>query len=507
MKRILSALAVLLCTAILLTGCAGPAVPTNPPADPTTEPATTAPGVTTVPTVSVPPTTTPPTTPPAAVPPTTVPSTTVPSTTVPPTSVPPESQPAATECAHAYETITHTADCENQGYTVYTCSRCGHSYTAGIVAAKGHSFSGWSVQKAASCTESGVQSRRCAVCGKTESQTISATGHSFDGGTVVKEAASCADVGIRRFVCTTCGHTYDANFKGGHSLVYSDAGKYYDCANCDFMFDDAYTVMEPDYAPLDPNSALAKDVITLREKSYTGPLNAWPERWFEYKGWITRGIQFFAEGLRYGETSGYDELYYLDKTMTQEDRDSFMADFNAFLAAFKDYYGWESVPVQMVYNERRGGYDLTYPAKDQYYAYKSQVQSIPEAKKVQVEKDQIAYYVHKWGLYDGMQMYNAIHYLQPTIWEQVAYYDWSLSLHDAFDGFAGGICVCDGYSEMFQLFADYLGIESSEVFGSMLGTGHAWNKVTFSDGTVRYVDITNGPVLATEAKMREDHTW
>jgi len=35
------------------------------------------------------------------------------------------------------------------------------------------------------------------------------------------------------------------------------------------------------------------------------------------------------------------------------------------------------------------------------------------------------------------------------------------------------------------------GIQCEKVIGTMVGEGHAWNRVTFSDGTERYVDATN----------------
>ena len=51
--------------------------------------------------------------------------------------------------------------------------------------------------------------------------------------------------------------------------------------------------------------------------------------------------------------------------------------------------------------------------------------------------------------------------------------------------------MCQGYSEIFQLFAEYCGFQSVIVEGSIRSEAHAWNKVTFSDGTIRYVDVTN----------------
>ena len=44
-------------------------------------------------------------------------------------------------CQHDYEaTQLVAATCTEQGYTVYTCSNCGDSYTDNFVAANGHTF-------------------------------------------------------------------------------------------------------------------------------------------------------------------------------------------------------------------------------------------------------------------------------------------------------------------------------------------------------------------------------
>ena len=98
---------------------------------------------------------------------------------------------------------------------------------------------------------------------------------------------------------------------------------------------------------------------------------------------------------------------------------------------------------------------------------------------------------------------NILEYIYYMIWSDVAYYDQSLRYHNAFDGFAAHTCVCDGYSEMFLLYADALGIQAEEVTGTMYGVGHAWNRVIFSDGSKWHIDITNGPILITDDKLRE----
>ena len=54
-----------------------------------------------------------------------------------------------------------------------------------------------------------------------------------------------------------------------------------------------------------------------------------------------------------------------------------------------------------------------------------------------------------------------------------------------------------------EMYADALGIQAEEVTGTMYGVGHAWNRVIFSDGSKWHIDITNGPILITDDKLRE----
>ena len=57
----------------------------------------------------------------------------------------------AGECKHSYSTKVTTATCTAGGFTTYTCTLCGYSYTGNQTAAKGHSYSG------GSCTVCGAK--------------------------------------------------------------------------------------------------------------------------------------------------------------------------------------------------------------------------------------------------------------------------------------------------------------------------------------------------------------
>lgn len=160
------------------------------------------------------------------------------------------------ECKHEYESKIVNPGCETQGYTQYTCKKCGKTYTADTKAATGHKWSSWkttdatctkagsktrscsncgkvdtqsipatghtmgswSTTKKATCDANGVKTRKCSKCGHEETQTIAATGHNWDSGKVTTTPTSCSDMGIKTYTCQTCGKTKTEQIKGSHTF-------------------------------------------------------------------------------------------------------------------------------------------------------------------------------------------------------------------------------------------------------------------------------------------------
>ena len=50
--------------------------------------------------------------------------------------------------------------------------------------------------------------------------------------------------------------------------------------------------------------------------------------------------------------------------------------------------------------------------------------------------------------------------------------------------------VCNAYAVTFMQYCQAIGIQNDLCIGTALGDKHAWNKITYSDGTVEYYDIT-----------------
>ncbi|MBQ7088976.1 MAG: dockerin type I repeat-containing protein [Clostridia bacterium] len=101
--------------------------------------------------------------------------------------------------AHDYHTVTVVPDCENSGYTVHTCTVCGHSYADGRVEALGHTYR-VTEDVAPTCVADGRKVYGCAACGDSYTETVPATGrHVYD--------FACDEI------CNVCGYVRsDAHF-------------------------------------------------------------------------------------------------------------------------------------------------------------------------------------------------------------------------------------------------------------------------------------------------------
>ena len=110
---------------------------------------------------------------------------------------------------HSYvagETVA--PDCENDGYTTYTCSVCGDSYNEAGEAALGHRYS-VSATVEATCGAAGRTVYTCSVCNGSYTETIPATGEhtNTEEYTLNTNPASCESTGSysKALKCNDCG--------------------------------------------------------------------------------------------------------------------------------------------------------------------------------------------------------------------------------------------------------------------------------------------------------------
>ena len=144
-------------------------------------------------------------------------------TTAPETEVPTEAEtedpteaptePEATECKHDYEKTVVAPTQSAQGYTLYTCKKCGDEYTSDYTEklpadetepVHQHSYDS-TVTKEAACTEDGVRTYTCS-CGASYTEAIAKTGHSW-GNWVQSKAPTTEAEGQETRTCNNCGKT------------------------------------------------------------------------------------------------------------------------------------------------------------------------------------------------------------------------------------------------------------------------------------------------------------
>ena len=117
------------------------------------------------------------------------------------------------EITHAYEAVVTEPDCENGGYTTYTCSVCGDSYVDGYVDALGHGYVGVETT-APLCGADGEMTYTCSACGDSYTEAIPAVGeHSYDHA----YDADCNVCGTIRAIVLPCQF-------GGKSASENDYG-------------------------------------------------------------------------------------------------------------------------------------------------------------------------------------------------------------------------------------------------------------------------------------------
>ena len=137
-------------------------------------------------------------------------------------------------CKHLnYTTEVHEATCEDNGYTIYSCSDCTYEWEADYTDATGHVWNEGVVTKEPSCTVKGEKTFTCAHCDKTRIEALDTIEHTWIDATctadaycsVCKTAQENTAIGhnyesvITAPTCTTGGHTTHTCANCGHSYV------------------------------------------------------------------------------------------------------------------------------------------------------------------------------------------------------------------------------------------------------------------------------------------------
>ena len=108
-----------------------------------------------------------------------------------------------TACSHTYTSVVTAPTCTTAGYTTYTCSKCGDTYTGNATAALGHSYGSYS------SNNNGTHSRTCSRCSTVDTADCAYTS-STSGATTT-------------YTCSVCHYSYQTTL-GSYTVTYNDCG-------------------------------------------------------------------------------------------------------------------------------------------------------------------------------------------------------------------------------------------------------------------------------------------
>ena len=114
---------------------------------------------------------------------------------------------AIAQCVHDYKEVVTKPTCTEGGYTTYTCSKCGDSYTGNETGKLGHSYK--AVVTNPTCTEGGYTTYTCSRCG--DSYTGSETGKLGHDYKAAVTKPTCTEGGYTTYTCSRCDESYTDN--------------------------------------------------------------------------------------------------------------------------------------------------------------------------------------------------------------------------------------------------------------------------------------------------------
>lgn len=140
---------------------------------------------------------------------------------------------------HSYTSEVFAPTCTKEGYTEYTCTACGYSYTDNTTATTDHIYNSGVITTQPTCDAEGVKTFTCINCTDSYTEVVPAKGHSVDNWTVegTEAEGDCSDcgehitanpedVGLELPECERCGmvHRYNSGifkYKGIYcSIMY-----------------------------------------------------------------------------------------------------------------------------------------------------------------------------------------------------------------------------------------------------------------------------------------------
>jgi len=184
-------------------------------------------------------------------------------TTKPAATKTPAPAPAATpaptakpQVKYTFTVRRHEATCTTQGYDEHICHEWGGmNYNDRFVPAKGHSWDGGTVTKAATYTETGIKIFKCKECDETRTEEVPSLNKTYHIKSVV--APTCTAEGYTIYECNEVPgltykgdykaklpHAYDAGKVTKPATIYEKGVKTFTCTSCGATYTEDIPVVE-----------------------------------------------------------------------------------------------------------------------------------------------------------------------------------------------------------------------------------------------------------------------
>lgn len=184
-------------------------------------------------------------------------------TTKPAATKTPAPAPAATpaptakpQVKYTFTVRRHEATCTTQGYDEHICHEWGGmNYNDRFIPAKGHSWDGGTVTKAATYTETGIKTFKCKECDETRTEEIPSLNKTYHIKSVV--APTCTAEGYTIYECNEVPsltykgdykaklpHAYDAGKVTKPATIYEKGTKTFTCTSCGATYTEDIPVVE-----------------------------------------------------------------------------------------------------------------------------------------------------------------------------------------------------------------------------------------------------------------------
>ena len=111
---------------------------------------------------------------------------------------------------HNYVVSVIEPTCENQGYTLHKCAKCGVSYKDNYTEEADHSYVS-NIIKQATCQSTGTREYTCKICNTSYTETIPRTEHNYVEN--VTRYPTCTNDGLAEYICGVCGDSYTQSIK------------------------------------------------------------------------------------------------------------------------------------------------------------------------------------------------------------------------------------------------------------------------------------------------------